>query len=78
MLFEVAKQVAKLVDLKAAVNVQVLAGVNVGFPEGRVLVDIDLPERFARQTGRDHVRDVGADWDAVRKLPVEDGQEALA
>ena len=55
----VVEEVAELVDFEAAVDVEVLERVDVGLPQRRVLVDVDVPEGLARHPRRDHVRDSG-------------------
>ena len=66
------------VEVRPAVEAEVLHAIDVRQPQRRVLVQVDVPEGLASQAARDHVRGVRAHGHHVRLLVGERSVHALA
>jgi len=73
-----AGQRQREVAVHKGVDVEAFCGVDVGVPDGRVVVEVEPPEWFAGKPGGNHIRDVGCDRDAVGDFAFEDGEQSFA
>jgi len=56
------------VAIHKGVDTKVFCGVDVGLPDGRVVVEIQVPEGFAGEARGDHIGEIRRDGDAVGEV----------
>ncbi len=54
------------IAIHKGVDVEAFRGVDIGLPDWRVVVEIEVPEGFAGEAGGNHIGEIGRDGDAIR------------